>query len=261
MKYTFYRIFFFAFLACFGAIEAHSQVLTQLFKGRVIDVQTQKPIEGTHIVNMTSFHGTTSNSSGFFTIEAAPGDSLYISNIAYATEGVAVTAAMFKREYTNIYMVSKAYELGEVTIRSHYLTGLLDVDVRSLDPVFTYKVLEIEGLKTSENLRQTPARVTPFSPVEFVSKFFSKDRKLERLKKEDSVNDMLALKYDREFLTKAFGITREELEDLLLYCNQDPKWVIKASDLEILDALSKCYESWNQEKAEASEKRPETPAP
>ena len=59
---------------------------------------------------------------------------------------------------------------------------------------------------------------------------------------EDKVASMLAERYDRDFLKKSLGLTQEEIDELLIFCRQDPKWVLHASDLDLLQALMKCKE-------------------
>ena len=233
-------------------VLAQPRMGQRVISGRVMDINTKKPLENVNIVNMTTYKGTVTNSDGFFSIENSVGDSLYISIMGYGSTTIPVTTGMINREYLPIYLSPQTYNLDEVIVRQHYLTGLLEVDARSVSPMYYDYLVKVEGTKQTSEVRTTPRKATPFSPVEFVSSFFSKDKKLERLKKEDAVNEMLKKKYDREFLTQALGLTREELEELLLYCNQDPKWVIKASDLEILDALNKCKQDMEKKQAQES---------
>ena len=44
-------------------------------------------------------------------------------------------------------------------------------------------------------------------------------------------------------------ITQEQIDELLIYCQQDPKWVLHASDLELLQVLMKCKEELDAKNA------------
>ena len=110
-------------------------------------------------------------------------------------------------------------------------------------------------MKTSDQIDKTAARrLNPMNPVEFVNHFFSNDRKIKKMMEEDKVASMLAERYDRDFLKKSLGLTQEQIDELLIYCQQDPKWVLHASDLELLQVLIKCKEEMDAKKAK------ETPA-
>ena len=207
------------------------------------------------MINLTTFFGTTTDEKVFFRIEAAQNDSLYISSVGYKNTNVVVSPNMLKREYTPFYISPTVYDLDEVVIRSNHLTGILEVDIRSLDPVFESKAVKLANIKTSENIDLSAAkRLNPLNPVEFINSFFSQDKKLRKMKEENEVANMLAERYDRDFLRNALGMTQEELEELLLYCQQDPKWVLKASDLDLINALIKCKQDMDEKaKAKAEE--------
>ena len=244
------------FLALSGsAFSSYAQHRLQPVKGRVIDLYTRKPLENVHVINMTTFFGTTTDENGFFRIEAAQNDSLYISSVGYKNTNVVVSPNMLKREYTPFYISPTVYDLDEVVIRSNHLTCILEVDIRSLDPVFESKAVKLANIKTSENIDLSAAkRLNPLNPVEFINSFFSQDKKLRKMKEENEVANMLAERYDRDFLRNALGMTQEELEELLLYCQQDPKWVLKASDLDLINALIKCKQDMDEKaKAKAEE--------
>ena len=44
-------------------------------------------------------------------------------------------------------------------------------------------------------------------------------------------------------------LTEEQIDELLIYCQQDPKWVLHASDLELLQVLMKCKEELDAKNA------------
>ena len=210
-------------------------------------------MQSVHVVNLTTLKASNTDENGFFYLVAALGDSLYISCVGYSNETVRVSENTMNREYTSFYITPAVYELGDVVVRGNHLTGILEVDVRSLDPVVSEKPVALANLKTSDQIDKSAARrLNPFNPVEFVNHFFSNDRKIKKMIQEDEVATMLAERYDRDFLKKSLGLTQEQIDELLIYCQQDPKWVLHASDLELLQVLMKCKEEMDAKKAKES---------
>lgn len=230
--------------------NTYAQLREEVIRGRIVDLYTKKPVQSVHVVNLTTLKASNTDENGFFYLAAALGDSLYISCVGYSNETVRVSENTMNREYTSFYITPAVYELGDVVVRGNHLTGILEVDVRSLDPVVSEKPVSLANLKTSDQIDKSAARrLNPFNPVEFVNYFFSNDRKIKKMIQEDEVATMLAERYDRDFLKKSLGLTQEQIDELLIYCQQDPKWVLHASDLELLQVLMKCKEELDAKNA------------
>lgn len=223
--------------------DAFAQQLMQPVKGRVLDLKSKKPLGNAHVINMATLKGATTDDNGFFHISAAVNDSLYISYVGYRSVNAVVSLNMINRSHTSFYLTPESYELAEIDIRAHHLSGILSVDLKTIDPAFENKVVQLYNVKKSENIdTELAGRATPLNPVEFIAGFFSKDRKLEKMKKQEEVADMLSTRYDRDFLKKMLNLSQEEIDQLLIYCRQDPKTALKASDLDLINSLLKCKE-------------------
>src|SRR5215467_1100224 len=77
-------VFIFIFSSSYaspGKFQAPVQdtVPAKRITGRVLNLEDSTPLTGTSVVNLRTGHGTTTNSSGIFFIEAKPGDSIRIS--------------------------------------------------------------------------------------------------------------------------------------------------------------------------------------
>ena len=64
------------------------------------------------------------------------------------------------------------------------------------------------------------------------------------VKDEDEIRDLLASKFDRELLTELLQIEKVDIEDILNNCNYSSSFIKTANDLQILDAISSCYEDF-----------------
>jgi hypothetical protein len=69
-------------------------------------------------------------------------------------------------------------------------------------------------------------------------------KKLKEMKKDDTVRKLLESKYDRETVTALLGIDVKEISEILKRCNYSESFIQGANDLQILDAISGCYEEY-----------------
>ena len=64
------------------------------------------------------------------------------------------------------------------------------------------------------------------------------------VKKDDTVRNLLETKYDRETIAVLLGVDKKEIAEILERCNYSESFVKTANDLQILDAISGCYEEY-----------------
>ncbi len=64
------------------------------------------------------------------------------------------------------------------------------------------------------------------------------------MKKDDTVRNLLETKFDRETITALLGINKDQISEILERCNYSESFVKTANDLQILDAISACYEEY-----------------
>ena len=87
-----------------------------------------------------------------------------------------------------------------------------------------------------------------FNPVDFwYNKFGKKPKemnKLRKLKEGDQMRSMMEQKYSREIMMDYLDMSRKELNDLLTECNYSSRFINKASDLQIIEAVLECYENY-----------------
>ena len=55
---------------------------------------------------------------------------------------------------------------------------------------------------------------------------------------------MLAVKYDRKTLEELLQIERIDIDEILRKCNFSDSFIKDANDLQILEAISGCYEEY-----------------
>ena len=249
MKY--FVVFFFIFLS--NTLFSQEKEIIQTISGNILNDNSLKPIAYANIININKVKGTTSNEKGYFEIFASLNDTLHISILGYKSIRLKVTNDWIKNKTTEIKLTEKAYALEEVIIRPYFLTGYLEIDAKLIPSRENYRY-SISGLEQGyEGGEYSPnafGRVlgSIFNPADMLYNFFGKKpkelKRLKEMKKDDTVRNLLESKFDRETIAVLLGIDKKEIADILARCNYSELFVKTANDLQILDAISGCYEEY-----------------
>lgn len=220
--------------------------------GNVFSVQTNKGLPNVHILNLNKVTGTTTDNDGNFAIRAVVNDTLYLSFLGYKSMKVLVTNDMIRFSGTKIGMTELAYALEEVVITPYKLTGYLDIDAKNV-PINDNKRYSISGLEIGYESRASASAVgrvfsAIFNPADLLYRTFSAKgqemKKLQKMREDNKLSDALAGRYDRETLLELLQVSRSELEDIIRSCNYSNDFIMAANDLQILEAISNCYEEY-----------------
>ena len=251
MKLFFVPILIFLSFPIFAQEEENT--IEEEISAIVINAQNDAPMESVHVVNLNKVVGTITKGDGEFTISASVNDTLYFSFLGFKSQKIRVTNDMFKFKDTKIALTELAYALEEVIVRPYQLTGYLEIDVKNL-PVNNSYQYSISGLSVGyEGGNKNPSAVTKvlgaiLNPADLLRNLFGKQpnqmRKLRKMKEDDQIRDLLASKFDREILTELLQIEKVDIQDILNNCNYSKSFITTANDLQILDAISSCYEEF-----------------
>ena len=233
--------------------ENEQEMQAQEFTAKVVNAQTDFPLESVHVINLNRVVGTITNPEGKFRITAAVNDTLYLTYLGFKPQKVRVTNDMLKFEDTKIALTELAYALEEVIVRPYQLTGYLEIDVKNL-PINNAYQYSISGLnKSYEGGSKSPSAVTKvlgaiLNPADLLRNLFGKRpkqmRKLRQMKEDENIRDLLASKFDRETLVQLLQLEKMDIEDILNNCSYSRSFIQTANDLQILDAISSCYEEY-----------------
>lgn len=250
MRY--FVVFLFVLISNFGFSQNDSLVTN--IKGTVIHNETKLPMSNVHVINASRVKGTVTTPSGTFEIGAKVNDTLLFTYIGYETVKVKVTNDWIKDNPTKIYLSEKAYILNEVVVAKYNLTGYVEVDTRLIpvsDDSYRYS---ISGLKAGyEGGAGKPGAISKIlgsisNPADFLYNVFGKRpkemKKLKEMKKDDTVRNLLATKFDRETLAALLEINKDDIPLILQNCNYSEYFIQTANDLQIMDAISACYEDY-----------------
>lgn len=244
------------FLFTFVLVSAHSIAQEQeTVKGKIVRAGSISPMENVNIVNLSQVIGTATNNKGEFEIKAKVNDTLHLSYLGYKSIKVRVTSDWIKfRASTTIEMTELALALEKVVVTQLKLTGYLEIDIK-LVPLTKNIRYSISGLPNTgyEGGQRSPGAVTKvlgaiFNPVDFLHNMFGKVpsemRKLKKMKKDDQIRNLLASRFDRETLMVLLQVNRVDLDLIISECNYSKDFINTANDLQILDAISECYEEY-----------------
>lgn len=223
-------------------------------KGVVVDASNNHFLENVNIVNLNKVVGTSTNSNGEFEIFVKVNDTLHLSYLGYKSIKVRVTNDWLKfGSATTIKLTELALALEEVVVHQLKLTGYLEVDIKQVPAINTNYRYSISGLPSTgyEAGRQSTINKvlgSIFNPADFLNRMFGRKenelRKLRKMKEDDEIRNLLASRFDREMLTVLLQVNKVDLDEIVSQCNYSKGFIETANDLQILDAISECYEEY-----------------
>jgi len=248
-----YFVVFFLFILARTTVFSQETTLIQKVSGTIVNDNTKLPLSNVNIININKVRGTVSDSKGNFEIEVGVTDTLHLSLIGFKSIKIRVTNDWVKNKTTKIQMTESAIALEEVVVRPYDLTGYLEIDSKLIPTKENYRY-SISGLEQGyEAGEYSPCAFSKvmgsiFNPADMLYNFFGKKpkelKRLKSLKKDETVRNLLASKFDRETISVLLGIDKNEIPEILERCNYSESFVRTANDLQIMDAISECYEEY-----------------
>ncbi len=241
------------FLLAFSITVFSQHTTVSKIHGTVVNGTTNFPLQDVNIININKVEGTITNAKGIFDIDAEVNDTLHITMIGFQSLRVRVTNDWVKNGNAKIELTEKAIALEDVVVRKYSLTGYLEVDTKLIpDPEnFRYSISGLpQGYEAGEYSPKAFSRVmnSIFNPADMLYNFFGNKpkelRKLKEMKKDNTVKALLETKFDRETIAILLGIDKKDIPEILQHCNYSEAFIQNANDLQILDAISQCYEQY-----------------
>lgn len=221
--------------------------------GVVINAANDKPLENVNIVNINTVKGSTTNKEGEFQLKASINDTLYLSYLGYRSIQVKITEDWVKFGDVKIKMTESAIALQEVKLQEIQLTGYLEIDAKNI-PIYDNYRYSISGLNYAYEggsyQRSAISKVLQSisNPADLLYKTFSRKdqqmRRLRQMKANESIKEILQDKFDRETLSAVLQISKDDIDQVLDRCNYSSDFISSANDLQVLDAISSCYEEY-----------------
>ena len=213
-----------------------------------------KPISNVHVINLNKVVGVISNKDGEFEIQAEVNDTLYFSYLGFKSIKIRVTNDLIKFKNSKVRLTELAYALEEVIVSPYQLTGYLEIDAKNVPISSSYRY-SIPGLPSRgyEAGSKNPGAISKvfgaiFNPLDFLYNLFGKRtkqfRKLKLMKEDNRIRELLGTKFDRETLTALLQVDKLDIDEILRNCSYSENFILSANDLQILEAISQCYEEY-----------------
>ena len=224
-------------------------------RGRVMNTRNE-PVPYAHVVVLSRLYGTITDSAGFFSLPLSFGDTLVVSHMGYSTRVFEVSPThSFYRNYLEIKLLNKVYELKEVVIRP--FPGTWE-EFR-----YAFKNLKIDpgpqpadlALAKAGTLQYTMpengAGMTLQGPITALYNLFSKEgksrQKLAELKARDQKPGASRKGLDTDLIKVLTGITDQEtLERFMAFCRMDENFISQSNTYEICLAILDCYREFSK---------------
>jgi len=251
MKY--FAVFFFILLSGIGYAQETESTFPQRVSGYIYNDNSKQPLSSVNIINTNKVRGAKSDEKGYFEIDVQVNDTLHFSILGFQSLRIRVTNDWIKNKVTRVQLTEKAIALEEVVIAPFHLTGYLEVDSKLIPTKENYRY-SISGLtqgyEAGEYSPNAFGKVlgSIFNPADMLYNFFGKNgkelKKLKEMRKDDTVRNLLETKYDRETVSVLLGVSKDEIPQILERCNYSESFIQTANDLQIMDAISACYEQY-----------------
>jgi len=248
-----YLILYFLFLFSLSAL-AQDNPQGQKVTGTIVNDNTLFPIPNVNVININKVKGVVTDTKGYFELEVSVNDTLHISSLGYQSLRVRVTNDWLKNGTAKLLLTEKAIALEEVIVKKYNLTGYLEIDSKLIpekDTNFRYSISGLsQGYETGTSSPGAFTRVlgSIFNPADMLYNFFGNKsnelKKLKKMKKDDTVRHLLESKFDRETLGVLLGVDKKEIAEILTRCSYSEEFIKTANDLQIMDAISECYEQY-----------------
>jgi CarboxypepD_reg-like domain len=196
-----------------------------IIRGIVVDSVSFTALSGAHVTVKNSIQGTSTNSKGFFSINALPTDTLVFSLVGYSTVEIPL---LFEEDGFLIRLREKSSLLPEIVIKG---TRLSPNDIIRTPRVLPKPMSAGEGI---------------FSPIDYFSKWQREKRKLLKLIQENDrtitylqvVNDQEV----RETIMEEHSLTEQAYYELLVKFNQQSSNVLYSTNTqEIITSLKNFF--------------------
>ncbi len=236
------------------SISSIAQEITlDTIHGKVLNAANDVPLSNANIINLSSVDGTITADDGSFKIAASVNDTLYFSYLGFEPIQVQVTEDWLKYGDVKIKMTEVGIALEEVVLKPIKLTGYLEIDAKNI-PIYNNYRYEIPGLDmgyeagASQPSGFSRTLSSLFNPFDFLHNLFGNKprqmRKLKKMKDDDEIQRLLAQKFDRETLSVLLQVSKDDINKILEHCNYSETFIKTANDLQILEAISDCYQNY-----------------
>lgn len=224
----------------------------EIIKGEVLDDSTGLYIPFANIFNESKKTWDYTNEEGNFSIWADVGDTIMYSAVGYLSQVIFITDSLIKENLV-INLEPRAYEIGEVTIKSIKPYSKFKQDVLNLDLPRT----ELDSISDELTQQSKEAAIIADYDREVKEVFAREDgtlfviglsnlssrkehkqqKALKKAVNESEEKKIIDKKYNREIVKRLTKLTDSELTDFMIFCNFSNEFLLETNDYGIGKAI------------------------
>jgi hypothetical protein len=239
---------------CYTQIQEAIQDSIHIFSGKLIDSQTGYPVQFAHIYDQTQSYAMISDTLGYFSIPVHLQDLLVATAIGYYNLPVYVSDSIYElNRFHTFRMIPKIYNIKEINVSvlgtyDQFRYKFLNLDVPDPENQMNPSIMNdiLLGIDTT-NVIQPPGIMSPITAIyNLVSKEGKSLRKLDKIQEERKFLKQVEYKYNIPMLERITGMKELELQDFISFCNFSHKFLLKASEYEIIEAVLKKLDEYRK---------------
>jgi hypothetical protein len=219
-----------------------------------MDARTGDPVQFAHIYNQTQGYAMISDTMGYFSISVRLQDMLIVTAIGYYNLPIYISDSIYSlNRFHSFKMIPKIYDIGEV-----------NVSILGTYEQFKYKFLNLDSLEPGNQINpyvlndilagiDTCGLVQPAalgSPITAINNLVSKEgksaRKMKRIDEEEEFLKKINYKYNYDMLERITGFKGMELNVVIRFCNFSGKFLLEASEYEIIEKVLEKMEEYRK---------------
>lgn len=214
--------------------------------GKIVDLESGKPINSASVLNKRSKQRAVSNDNGDFFIWAVAGDSIITTAVGFRDGGAKFDG---KSNQPTITMKMDAIALAEVTITEKRNENLRAEIKYFLENPYGSKEIRQEIMRnmiSTQNLSQPGIGISIDALYDMYSKEGKSRQKVADLQMEDARRFYANLRYNKPlagYLTKLEG---EELDSFMSFCKLNDDFILRATDYDLTFEIFKCLRQFKR---------------
>lgn len=239
---------------CIYSIDASGQYVRLadrvIVAGYVFEESTGEPLSYVNVYVKKSRSGTITDPNGYFILKTGINDTIIFSSLGYDKRYVTITDSAANNDKPLIvFLDTRIYELRSVEIIALRRYKQLEYEITNM------KLPEDDYTNATNNFPFRPANIdyytrgsTPvdgigiiFSPITALYDAFSKEgkekQKLAEIQKKDYFNTLLEEKISSAIIIKITGMSQEETNIFLEWCNFSPEFIVKLTEYDLISVI------------------------
>ena len=229
--------------------------------GKLLDIENSQAISFVQILNESQRISAISDTTGKFTIRAKPGDTLVFNVIGYLGKYIVLEKSYFEK-VLDIKLKARSYDIAEVEIfgitsYSQFKERLKNLKLPETKTDRLRHNLERSSLEEGKEAKYQLAMKKAAEGGNLIAAPILSAQDIERIKlkeliKEEKIQADIDKKYNRKMVGNLTGLKDLELDEFMLFCKFNLKYLQFASEYDIMVKVLEKFNEFKEMKKKGS---------